>query len=98
MTMTWNKMVALEMVRDGQDDEYVLRLESPGFASGLVWGHEKRRVKDDMISFFSQAPGQMELAFTEIEDTGKRIDLVVLVSMDEGVWFWKLKEFGFGNC
>lgn len=40
MTMTWNKMVALEVVRGGQDDEYVLRLESTGFASGLVWGHE----------------------------------------------------------
>lgn len=40
MTMTWNKMVALEVVRGGQDDEYVLRLESTGFASGFVWGLE----------------------------------------------------------
>lgn len=31
----------------------------------------------------SFSPGRMEFAFTEMEDTGKRIDLVVLVSKDE---------------
>lgn len=36
-----------------------------------------------MISFFSRATEKMELAFSEMEDTAKRIDLVVLVSKDE---------------
>lgn len=40
MIMTWNQTVTLEAVRGSQDDEYVLRLESTEFSSGLVWGHD----------------------------------------------------------
>lgn len=36
-----------------------------------------------MTRFFPRTTGKMELAFTEMGDTGKRIDLVVLVSKDD---------------
>lgn len=58
-------------------------------------GHERRRgVKDD-TRFLPCATGKMELVFTEMSRTGKRIDLEVLVSKDDWLWFWKLLSSRF---
>lgn len=71
------------------DYGYVLEMESPGFANGLVVGPERKRwVRNDATSVLPWATEKMGLAFTEKRETKDRFG----GDVEQGLLS------GFGNC